>query len=226
MKWYLSFTDEEVFWGVALPKKEEEDSLQTLCTTDVSKTHHVPEPAPEGRAPKFLGWEKVLHPSQPVVAPREIPQLTRTPRLKGGSSQLSRMILIKLPVSPPITPTPPQPYLPTQALVLVWLPTPLCGFSGVTACLHTPELIEVDLEVPVGAMPIGLVATPGISSVISSCTVKDEIRGITYMDTITTSIGRVTLSGPNPEACSTGPTIRISLTGYRLSSKNCHWADN
>ena len=61
---------------------------------------------------------------------------------------------------------------------LVWLPTPLHGFSGVTACLHAPELIEVDLKVPVGAMPIGLmVAAPGISSVSSSYIVKDEITG-------------------------------------------------
>ena len=151
--------------------------------------------------------EKVLHPSQPVVAAREIPQMTRTPRLKVGSSQLSQMILIKPPVSPPRTPTPPRLFPPMQALVLVWLPTLPHGFSGVTACLHTPELIEVDLKVPVGTMPIRLVATPGISSVSSSHIVKDEITGITYMDTITTSIGRVTLSGPEPEACSTGPTI-------------------
>ena len=207
VKWYLSFTDEEVFQGVALPKKEKEDSLQTLCAADVPKAYCMPEPALEERAPKFLGWEKVLHPSQPVVATREIPQPTKNPRLKVGSNQLSRMIPIKLPVSPLRTPTPPQPSPPTQALVLVWLPTLLHGFSGVTACLHTPELIEVDLEVPVGAMPIGLVAIPGISSVSSRCIVRNKITGITYMDTITTSIWRVTLSGPNPKACSTGPTI-------------------
>ena len=117
------------------------------------------------------------------------------------------MMPIKLPVSPLRTPTPPQLSLPTQALALVWPPTQPHGFSGVTACLHTPELVEVDLDVPAGAMPIGLVATPGISSVSSSCIVKDEITGITYMDTITTSVGRVTLSSPDPEACSTGPTI-------------------
>ena len=89
VKWYLSFTDEEVFWGVALPRKKEEDSLQTLCTSDAFKTHCASKPAPEERAPKFLEWEKVLCPSQPVVAAREIPQLTRTPRLKVGSSQFS-----------------------------------------------------------------------------------------------------------------------------------------
>ena len=117
------------------------------------------------------------------------------------------MIPIKLPVSPPRTPTPPQLSPLTQALALVQLLTPPRGFSGVNACLHTPELVQVDLKAPVGVMPIGLLATPGISSVTSSCIVKDEITGITYMDTVTTSVGRVTISGPGLEAFPTGPTI-------------------
>ena len=63
VKWYLSFTNKEVFWGVALPKKEEEESPKNLSTTDVPKVHCVLGPAPEDRALKFLGWEKVLCPS-------------------------------------------------------------------------------------------------------------------------------------------------------------------
>ena len=70
-----------------------------------------------------------------------------------------------------------------------------------------PELIEVDLEAPRGTMAIRLVATPGISSVSTSHILKDEVTGITYVDPITTSIGRVALSGPDPEASSTGPMI-------------------
>ena len=50
MKWYLSFTNEEVFWGVALPKKEEEDSPQTPCATDLSEAHCMPESVLEERA--------------------------------------------------------------------------------------------------------------------------------------------------------------------------------
>ena len=94
-----------------------------------------------------------------------------------------------------------------QALVLVQPPTPPCGFSGVTACLHAPELVEVELEAPVGIMAIGLLMTPGISSVSSSHIMKDELMRVTYMDTVTTSIGRVTISGPGLEALSTSPTI-------------------
>ena len=207
VKWYLSFTDEEVFQGVALPKKEEEESPKTLSAADIPKVHHALEPALKKRAQKFLGWEKVVHPSQPVVAAREIPQPSKASRPKVGSSQLSQMIPIKPPTSPLKAPTPPKPSSPVQALALVWPPTLLYGFSGVTACLQMPELVEVDLEAPVGTMPIGLVATPGISTLSMSHIIRDEATGIIYMETITTSIGRVAISGPDLEASSTGPTI-------------------
>ena len=71
MRWYLSFTDMDVFWGEALPE-EEEESLQTPGTTNFPEAPCMPEPVPERRAPKFAGWEKVLHPSQPVVAAGDI----------------------------------------------------------------------------------------------------------------------------------------------------------
>ena len=213
VKWYLSFTNEEVFQGVALPKKEEEESLKTLSATDVPKVHCALKPAPEERAPKFMGWEKVLHPSQPVVATGEIPQPSKALRSTVGSSQPSQMIPIRPPASPPRTPPPHKPSLPVQALVLMWPPTLLHGFSGVTACLWTPELVEVDLEAPMGTMLIGLVATPGISTLSANHIMRDEATGVTYMDTVTTSIERVALSGPDLEASSTGPTIE-DVTGH------------
>ena len=157
VKWYLSFTDEEVFQGVVLPKKEEDENPKTL-SADVPEAPCVPEPTPERRCPKFLGWEKVLHPSQPVVATGEIPQPSKALKPIVRSSQLPQMIPIKPPVSPLKTPTPPKPSSPVQALALIWLPTPLCGFAGVTACLQTPELVEVPLEAPLGTMPIGRLA--------------------------------------------------------------------
>ena len=62
VKWYLSFSNEEVFWGVALPKKEEDQGPKTL-STNIPKAPCVPESTMERRSPKFLGWEKALHPS-------------------------------------------------------------------------------------------------------------------------------------------------------------------
>ena len=63
VKWYLSFTDEEVFQGVALLEKEEEESPRALAATTMPEVAHVLEPPLEERALKFLGWQKVLHPS-------------------------------------------------------------------------------------------------------------------------------------------------------------------
>ena len=56
-------------------------------------------------------------------------------------------------------------------------------------------------------MPLELVTAPGIASMSSSCIVRDELTGVTYMDMVTTSIGRVAISGPGQEASPTGPTI-------------------
>ena len=59
VEWYLSFTDEAVFWGVVFPKEEEEDSPQTPSTAN-PEAHCMSEPVPEKKVPKFVGWEKVL----------------------------------------------------------------------------------------------------------------------------------------------------------------------
>ena len=60
-------------------------------------------------------------------------------------------------------------------------------------------------EVSAGTVTMGL--APGMSSVSSSRVMKDNITGITYVDTITTSFGRIILSDLNPNASSTGPVI-------------------
>ena len=192
---------------MALPEEEEEESPQAPGPTDLPEAPCMLQPVPERRAPKFVGWEKVLHPSQPVVAAGDIPRPTRTPRLKVEVRQMPHMISMKLPVSPLKTSTLPQPSPSMHALVLLQPLTPPRGFTGVTACLRVPELVEVDLELPVGLMPMELVAAPGITSMSSSCIIKDELMGVNYMDMVTTSIGRVTISGPGLEAFPTSPTI-------------------
>ena len=57
-----------------------------------------------------------------------------------------------------------------------------------------------------------LVTTLGISSISSSHVVKDDATGLTYVDTVTTSVGRIILSGPDLNASSTGPTLE-DITG-------------
>ena len=47
VRWYLSFTKEEVFKGVPLPEEEEEESLQTPGPTNLPEALPVPERALE-----------------------------------------------------------------------------------------------------------------------------------------------------------------------------------
>ena len=82
---YLSFSDEEVFKGLDLPEEMslEEATHQSMSThtqeggAGVQATREL---AGERRAPKVLGWEKILCPSQPVMAAEKIPPLSRGPR--------------------------------------------------------------------------------------------------------------------------------------------------
>ena len=94
VRFYLSFTDEEVFRGVDLPKKEESCPMAPATTdvitttdipsaTNVPETHPVLKPTLEKKAAQYAGWEKVLHPSQPVLAAGEIPQPPTMPKWRG-----------------------------------------------------------------------------------------------------------------------------------------------
>ena len=56
-------------------------------------------------------------------------------------------------------------------------------------------------------MPLELVTALGIASMSSSHIMRDELMGVTYMDMVTTFIGRVAISSPGQETCPTGPTI-------------------
>ena len=99
VKFYLSFTDEEVFRGVPLPEEEENspmDSTTASVTTtadipgtiNAPETHTVLKVMPEEKAPKFARWEKIIHPSQPVLAARDIPQSSMIPKVRGVAQQL------------------------------------------------------------------------------------------------------------------------------------------
>ena len=51
------------------------------------------------------------------------------------------------------------------------------------------------------------VSTPTVATMSTSCIVKDEVMGVTYMDTVTTSVGWMAISGPKQEASTQGPII-------------------
>ena len=130
MRCYLSFSDEEVIKGVALleetsAKPTKEANPQSVRTTPVSTTEEeatagmAKESIVEKRLPiKFLGWEKVLYPSQPMVAARQIPLLSRSPRLRE-----ERLVPISWTERPKVTTTPQGTPCPPQELEVAWQAT-------------------------------------------------------------------------------------------------------
>ena len=62
---YLSFTDEEVFWGIDLPQEERSSpSAPTATSTDAPGATDTPEMPPISKVvPKYARWDMVVHPS-------------------------------------------------------------------------------------------------------------------------------------------------------------------
>ena len=204
IEFYLSLIDEEVFRGVDLPEKEESSPMVLTTadvtpvanipgTTDVPKVQPILNPMPEKKIPKYARWENVLHPSWPVLATGVIPKLATMLKLRRRTRQLTQTKPIILPLCLSKAPLLPASPPPARALALKQLPTLPGGFTRVIAYQKTPEVMEVGWETPMGSMFIGLVSTPGISSVSASHVVKDDMMGLVYMNAVTTSVGRVIL---------------------------------
>ena len=214
MRFYLSFLDEEVFEGVVLLKDtsiiptEEADPQSAgatpACTHEEEATVGMArKPAAEKIPPnKFPGWEKVLHASQPMVAAGQILHLLRGPRLTEG-----RLVWIPQAELPKVMTPLQEISLPTQELEVVWWTTPPTSFLGVMACLRRDQSLEGTHEVSPDLLMVGVMLAPGVVTMSTSCIVKDEVTGFTYMDTVTTSVGRLALSGLEQDTSAQGPTI-------------------
>ena len=139
MRFYPSFLDKEVFKGMVLPEETsaiptEEANPQSARATPAGTPEEeatvgmAREPAAEKRPlNKFPGWEKVLHPSQPVVAARQIPHLLRGPRLRFCNWE-ERLVWIPQTEGPKVMTTLQETPLPTQESEVVWQVTPPPSF--------------------------------------------------------------------------------------------------
>ena len=85
-----------------------------------------------------------------------------------------------------------------------WAPTP--GFLDVTTCLRSQSPEEVP-KVPSIPVAMGMMAAPGMVTMSTSCVDWDEATGATYLDMVTTSVGRVALSVPEGRITMPGPEI-------------------
>ena len=138
-----------------------------------------------------------MHPSQPVVVVGKPPHPSRSSEwtypLEATCDQPTKK-------EPTKTPSPAQ----GLEVAHQWKPTP--GFMDVITCLRSQSSKEV-LETPPVPVVMGMMAAPGVATMSISQVVWVEATGDTYLDTVTTSIGRVALNVPEDEVIASGPKI-------------------
>ena len=170
MKCYLSFSDREVFEGVTplegMPSSRfqgaESPSVMIVpaATSQEQPVKETPQkPVKERKCPKFPRWEKVLHPSQPVVVAGQPPCLSRS---------LEQTYLLVADCNQPTNIVPPEPTSPPWELEVAhqWVPTP--GFLEVTACLKSQLPKEVPKTPPV-PLAMGMMTALGVMTMSASC---------------------------------------------------------
>ena len=99
------------------------------------------------------------------------------------------------PVSPPKSPKPVQE---------IALPP---GFTEVVACLQRDPLPTTTTKAPREPLQLEIMAEPVIATMCTSHIIQDETMGVTYMDMVITSVGRVALSSSHVVTCPPRPTI-------------------
>ena len=82
-----------------------------------------------------------------------------------------------------------EPLSPTKELEMVWQVTLPPGFTGVMTCLQRDQSLEKVHKVPQDPLRMAAVLAPTVATMSASCIMKDEAMGVTYMDTMTTSVG-------------------------------------
>ena len=81
------------------------------------------------------------------------------------------------------------------------------GFLPVMVCLRRDESLEGAHKVSQNPVAVGVMSAPWVVTMSTSCIVKDKVTRVTYMDMVTTSIGRVALSGLDQET----PAHRLKI---------------
>ena len=164
----------------------------------------------EKRPPKkFPGWKRVLHPSRPIVATGGTSPLSRGLKRRPHSWSMGwRLVWQPQTEEPGVSTTQPEAPLPTNKMEAIWQVMLPPGFIRVTACLQRDQSMEGLCIVPLDLLMIEVISVPAVAMMSTSCIMRDEVTGVTYMDTVATSVGRVTLSGSKQETLAQGPTIQ------------------
>ena len=157
----------------------------------------------------FPGWREVLHPSRLGTTAGQVPLISWGSKWRPHSkSSGERMVWCWRAEEELQTQNArSEPTLPTGTLKTAWQMTPPQAFWGVMVCLWRDLLLVDAYEAPLDTLQLAALVEPTVVMMSASCIMKDEATGIIYMDTITTSVGWVALSGPSQGTQATGPII-------------------
>ena len=91
--------------------------------------------------------------------------------------------------------SPPRSPKPVQEIAL-----PL-GFQREAACLQRDPSPMAAIKAPLEPMQLEMMVEPAVAMISTSHIIQDETTGVTYMDMVTTSMGRVALRSFHLVAC-------------------------
>ena len=89
------------------------------------------------------------------------------------------------------------------------------GFKGVAAYLLRDSSSLASIETPLEIRQPDMLTESMATMMYAICLVQDEASGITYMDTVTASVGRVALGNPCMACTSQDPLWSTSLTSLK-----------
>ena len=87
--------------------------------------------------------------------------------------------------------------------VATWVPQ-----TSTVACLWRDPLPMATIKAPMEPVQLEILVESAVATMCTSCIIQDETMGVTYMDMVATSMGRVALRSSHMVTCSPGPTIR------------------
>ena len=221
MELYISFSNDivpgsvallEGFFGNQTPVSTDAPSTLWHSTWRSSHTHwQAPQGVYTSRVPcekwvkmeappnQFPGWEKVLHPSWLAATAGQAPPECENMKWRHchQSSEVRRAWCqraeeqLQAELAKRNSPSP-------EPLELMHVVDPPPGFEGVTAFLWGDPSPAATFKIPLEFTQPGVAIKPTVATLYTSHVIQDEVSGVTYMETVTTSVGQVALRHIHP----------------------------
>ena len=107
---------------------------------------------------------------------------------------------------------------PQTAIDVVQKQMPLCGFTGVAKSLRENKPPQITVKILLEMAAPGFMAGSAMTTMMTTQIHQDEMTSVTNMDTVTASMGQISLGTPSWQLTARCPPLRMSLTLTRQLS--------